>query len=731
MPHQKVSYMAHSAATPDGSSQSLEEHLSKVASRCGEFASAFGAFEMGYVQGMAHDVGKANELFLKRLKGSSKAVDHKSYGARLVLERYGPVFGRLMAYAVAGHHGGLPDAIDMGDSARATLNDILSMNTSADADFVQSLSFPTVAQRSFSACGHMGNSAAFFVRMLFSCLVDADYLDTERHFAPNKYALRVDFVPLSKLSERFENYMSKLRSDAAARVRDNPSLRAVFLQRNYVKDCCDDAAALAPGFFSLQVPTGGGKTLSSVSFALRHAERYGMRRIVFALPFVTVTEQNADVLREALGSDAVLEHHSSTTPKAEDDDDALTDRLACENWSSAVIVTTTVQLFDSLFSNMPSKCRKLHNLAGSVIVLDEAQAIPDKVLKPCLLALWLLCRDYGCTVVLCTATQPDYSDVWPEEAKVRSIIPDATQLFEQMRRTTIHYDGKLSDIELVERMSAENQALCIVNTRAHAAKLFKMIDKSDGVFHLSARMCAEHRTEVLQEIRERLKKRDRCIVVATNIVEAGIDIDFPTVYRAAAGIDSIVQASGRCNREGRLKTGRVTVFVPECGLPRNWLGRMASLGLEILELYPDPSVPEAIAAFYRLRFGGGTDLDEGKVVLSFEKTARTLDFPFRYIGERFRLIDDNTHMVLIPYDETASTLIKEMCSSEYPSWYLSRLQRYSVGVYEREYALLAAAGRLRDIGGAAVLACECDTLQDFYSWDIGLEIPPENITLTC
>ena len=257
-------------------------------------------------------------------------------------------------------------------------------------------------------------------------------------------------------------------------------------------------------------------------------------------------------------------------------------RLAAENWDAPVIITTNVQLFESLFSNKPSRCRKLHNLTNSIIILDEAQTIPDELLKPCLAALQCLSQNFGVTVVLCTATQPSLEKQWPEDIETREIIKQPEELYEAFRKVDVQSLGHLANKDLAERIYATEQVLCIVNTRNHARKIYDLLPQDESLYHLSALMCPAHRSDALHKIRERLDKGQPCRVVSTQLIEAGVDVDFPVVYRAAAGIDSIAQAAGRCNREGRLQTGKTYVFFPEEGLPAGWFQRMAALGAEII-----------------------------------------------------------------------------------------------------------------------------------------------------
>ena len=710
-------YYAHSE-NKNGDKQLLQTHLNHTADLAADFLTALDMENVGYVLGLLHDAGKYQIAFQNRLNGNASPVDHKSYGAQLAVQKYSSV-GKYLAYALAGHHNGLPNGIDDGESGSVCLQEILRQNPQPLEAYFQQITLPEKVQfqKRLTATQHSGNAAAMLIRMLFSALVDADYLDTERHFCVEKSELRSMYPTFFEITQRFTQFMEDFNAKNRARVIADERLKKVFLQRSIIQQSCADAASLPPGMFALNVPTGGGKTLSSMVFATEHAKRYGMRRIVLAVPFISVTEQNAAVLRAAFGDDAVVEHHSSVEPSESEMD---LNRLACENWDAPLIVTTNVQLFESLYAHQTSKCRKLHNLANSIIILDEVQAIPDEVLLPCLHALELLCRDYGSTVVLCTATQPHYENIWPDKIEIQPIIPDPKPLFDAMKRTEFVKLGKLTDAELEQCLAGHAQVLCVVNTRKHAAKLFVSIAHLEGSYHLSARMCAAHRMAQLEEIRERLKQNLPCRVVSTQLIEAGVDVDFPVVYRASAGIDAIVQSAGRCNREGRLPIGTVYIFEPEDGRPAGWLGRMASYGSEVMQIYADPSDEAAIRSFYDLRFMHRQELDRNEVLQSFDRDARHLNFPFRSIGERFRLIDTATVPLAIPFDEKARKILDEMRRAIFPNGYARKLQRYFVNVYPYELNELAEEGRVEKIGDIHVLVCMEQRLDEIYDMRTGL-----------
>ncbi|MCF6179678.1 MAG: CRISPR-associated helicase Cas3', partial [Geopsychrobacter sp.] len=571
-------FYAHSTDNPDKSDwQLLEDHLRGVAQLAAEFAAVFGAGEWGRAAGLLHDAGKATGAFQARLEGSSKRVDHSSFGAQLAKEDAGRL-GLLLSYAIVGHHGGLPDGGAQETELHYRLKygkvpeDVVKLPvTELSSELLPPFKFLTKESRQ-----HAGFSLGFFARMVFSCLVDADFLDTEKFCSPERTEQR----PTAKnsqpdsLKKALDSYLAKLVQKA------EPT--PLNLIRQDILAQCRRKAELLPQIFSLTVPTGGGKTLSSLSFALNHAVKNGLRRIIYAIPFTSIIEQNAKVFQDIFGREQVLEHHCNFKEKDEPEEAAYNRQrgLAIENWDAPLVVTTNVQLFESLFSNKPSRCRKLHNIAGSVIVLDEAQAIPTEYLEPCLEALRELVEHYGCTVVLCTATQPALDD----KSKLRSALPEITEiidapqeLYEKLRRTQVQFVGKLANEDLAARVDVEEQVLCIVSTKPQARALFEQLQTPEGAFHLSTNMYPEHRRRVLEQIRKQLKQSMPCRVISTTLVEAGVDLDFPVVYRAMAGLDSIAQAAGRCNREGKMAgLGQVYVYEPEKPLRMPWVKRCAS-----------------------------------------------------------------------------------------------------------------------------------------------------------
>jgi CRISPR-associated helicase Cas3 len=508
--------------------------------------------------------------------------------------------------------------------------------------------------------------------MVFSCLVDADYIDTERFMAPEKSSLRKPALPASALSELFEPKLKELLSHDVEGKRVNAARREVL-------NACLEKGKASSGFFTLTAPTGSGKTLSSLAFALMQAVHQGKKRIIYALPFTTITKQNADVFRDILGSENVLEHHSNMDPVPEDDDSGETTRLISQNWDAPLIVTTTVQLLESLFSHRPSRCRKVHNMADSVIIFDEVQTLPDKYIRPIIAFLKSLVKDFGASVVFCTATQPYMKPVWMSDLAPTEIVSDKTRLFDALKRVKIKNLGKLSDESLALRLSDERQALVIVNTRAHARSLFKHLKtQRNDVYHLSKLMCQRHIGKVFDEIKEKLADGQPCIVISTPLIEAGVDIDFPCVYRAAAGLENIAQSAGRCNREGRLPFGTLGlfyIFTPEDVKLPPWLSENEGFAREVMAVYEDILCPEAIEYYFSLRFHDERRLDRDNILRNLTDGYKDLFFPFRSIGETFRMIDDGSYSVIIPYDDIAKELLKDPLAN------IRKLQGYTVSVF--------------------------------------------------
>ena len=542
-------YYAHSIpGRPPDKWQPLKNHLEKVAEIAGNFAQPFAGSIWAQLLGLSHDIGKGTTQWQAYLRHENGVFDdfakyyigrleHSAHGAQR-LYKNSKEAGKLLAYCVGGHHGGLPNWVDSQESSlKGRLKKSLPKVAIQSSIYELPESLPFVV----SNTTRFGFQLQFFVRMLFSCLVDADFLDTEATLDKEKAVWRSQYPDLPKLRESFWRNFGKLRCKAEETT--------VNVQREVVLADCLKKANKETGLFSLTVPTGGGKTLASLAFALEHAKKHKKRRIIYVIPFTSIIEQNASVFRNMLGDDVVLEHHCNFIP---DDTDWKT-RLAAENWDAPIVVTTNVQFFDSFFARKPSKCRKLHNVVDSVVIFDEVQAIPVEKLMPCLEVIRELSLNYKVTSVLCTATQPaiHFTEKFQSGlTDVREIVQDIPSLFNALRRTEEKFIGTLSEMNLADKLMEHEQVLCIVNTRQQALDVFSDLPKSEENFHLSALMYPAHRSIKLADIRSRLENGLPCRVVSTQLIEAGVDVDFSCVFRAISGIDSIAQAAGRCNRNG-------------------------------------------------------------------------------------------------------------------------------------------------------------------------------------
>ncbi|MBA2671569.1 MAG: CRISPR-associated helicase Cas3' [Gemmatimonadetes bacterium] len=545
--------------------------------------------------------------------------------------------------------------------------------------------------------------------MIFSCLVDADFLDTEAFLDPERASGRLSVPGLDVLKERFDRFMGAKEAEVLA----TGSLSEVNRARSEVLRQCRGKASGTPGLFSLTVPTGGGKTLSSMAFALEHALAHGKQRIIYVIPYTSIIEQTADVFREvftdpeAPGQSVLIEHHSNLDPERE----TQASRLAAENWDAPLVVTTSVQFFESLFAARTSRCRKLHNIANSVVVLDEAQLLPPHFLQPILHAINELATTYGTSIVLCTATQPaleeqktiDFS--FPGLRGVREIIDHPEALHETLKRVRVSVPTDLFGPSTLESLAEEMQdhfsVLCIVNRRDDARDLFRLLPAGSAI-HLSALMCGEHRSRTIRRIKQLLRAGEPVRLVSTQLVEAGVDLDFPVVYRALAGLDSIAQAAGRCNREGRrrdgngkLIPGEVVVFVPPRNAPAGLLRQAEESGRRSLADHAsDPIAPERFRDYFLdLYWKQGANLDRHHI-LDDLKHRGDLQFRFRTAAEKFRLIDDVQAPVVVRYDN--DDLLRDLRYQPDNRYLRRRLQRFTVSVPRYVHKRLLGEGRIEE-----------------------------------
>lgn len=711
-----MAFFAHSTQRDDRSDwQGLAEHLRNVAALAGEKAAAFDASGLAELTGLLHDLGKYSDDFQRRIAGDAIRVDHATRGAMVAVERFGPI-GMLLAYGIAGHHAGLPNGSEGGE--RTALCDRLKgfglppLKDDWRRDIVlpERITAPKLVQQK-DRCMFQ---TTFLARMLFSCLVDADYLDTEAFYdrvalpgqANERGATRALEVPsLQSLRDRLDAYLSGFAADSHVN-----RVRADILAHTR------QAARHAPGLFSLTVPTGGGKTLASLAFALDHAIEHGLRRVIFVIPFTSIVEQNAAVFRSALGDlgeAAVLEHHSAfvAAPLPRSDAERYQAReklrLAMENWDAPIIVTTAVQFFESLFAARPSQCRKLHNVAGSVVILDEAQTLPLKLLRPAVAAIDELARNYRSSIVLCTATQPALNapDFRGGLEKVRELAPNPPELFRKLDRVRVRHVGTLDDDTLAAQLRDLDQVLCIVNNRRHARALYQSLSDLPGARHLTTLMCAKHRSEVLAEVRVRLKAGEPCRLVSTSLIEAGVDISLPTVYRAEAGLDSVAQAAGRCNRNGEraaeLSEVRVFATANSDWAPPPELRQFAQAAQEVMrqpQFRDDPLSPSAIEAYFRLLYWqkGDKELDAANL-LGLCAGSRIDSLPLETLAAEFRMIDTVQMPVIVPFDDDARRGIEGLRYAERSGGLARALQPYLVQLPRDKFDALRRTGAIQPV----------------------------------
>lgn len=694
--------LAHGATDEHPEGQSIEAHLKGTGELAETFAAEFGAAANGKLCGLAHDIGKYSDEFQLRLRGGKK-VDHATAGA---IECF-KIKAAFEAVCVIGHHSGLPN-VGHKDADTTESQTFFGRKLRAEQggipDYRKNWNGHIALPQDYFRPSGRGFATAFYIRMLYSCLVDADYIDTETFM--NGDAGRGNYEPLSALCDKLTAYISKW---------NNPT-REIDILRQKILNSCIEKASAPRGIFSLTVPTGGGKTVASMAFALNHAVANSMKRIIYVIPYTSIIEQNAKVFRDILGQENVVEHHSSVSYELSENADELEYRsaLATENWDAPVIVTTAVQFFESLYANRSSKCRKLHNIANSVIIFDEAQMIPSNNLRPCVAAIAELVRAYNATAVLCTATQPAIDEMLLKYSKKESVVelcPDVDGMFEKFRRTSFEKEGRLTTDELVSRLESQQQVLCIVNTRKFAQEVYEALP-SEGRFHLSTLMCPVHRKQKLDEIRERLKSGKTCRVVSTSLIEAGVDVDFPRVFREMAGLDSILQAAGRCNREGKrsAESSIVTVFESE-----NKVNKLIAVNRDAAEEtvrdWTQPNTTSTIERYFKAYRDFLRNDDKSGVITASEKGISGCGLPFEWIAKEFKLIDQNTFAVYIPIGE-GKELVSRLREGERSRGLYRRAGMYSVSVYQNQFDSLINAGAAEPFGEDAAFLTDCSLYSD-------------------
>lgn len=805
--------LAHIGA--NGQGQTLKAHLEGTAERAGEFAAEFGCRQAARLCGMLHDIGKNSLEFQARIRNPlpSNRVDHSTAGAKEA-ENISRDFIPL-GMVIAGHHSGLMDG---GNRKISTAGDgtYFGRKKSSIPDYrmeegkkLLGSSWPVDGVCLPAFCKESRFAMSFFIRMLYSCLVDADFLDTEAFMkgmadaetgasgrecfheqeTTQRQNLRGGYASVSTLLGKFQDYVKnrffktteKEQQDGKSVRPEGSSNAALFAARNEIlQECMKKGKACGRGLYTLTVPTGGGKTIASTGFALQHAAEQKMKRIIYVIPYTSVIDQNGQVLEGILGEENVVEHHSGITDECknagEDGMDGQTavrtyrKALAAENWDAPVIVTTAVQFFESLYGNRSSQCRKLHNLANSVIIFDEAQTLPVPYLKPCVAAMAQLVKNYGATIVLCTATQPALDQLFriyfPQD-RIPEICEDARNRFGIFKRTQIRNLGELTKEGLAEQLRGKVQALCIVNRRKLAQELYESLAEerrseetgtwskealklsgepavlseartlsgekaaeegeaaacADGCYCLTTLLYPADRKAKFAEIKSRLAEGKPCLVIATSLVEAGVDLDFPEVYRQEAGLDSLIQSAGRCNREGRRPAKESPVYSFYLTGEENRFQAQSIAALrETWRGYSEVDAPEAISHYFRLfrSLLGDENLDQKGILDNFERGIDGSCFPFAKVKEKFRLIEREMKTVLIPADGTEE-LLEQVCSGLADRNTFRKLGQYGVNVYNDHFKQLWEAGCLEEIGSEIFVLRD----QRQYRGDLGLRMDVE------
>ncbi|MFA5878936.1 MAG: CRISPR-associated helicase Cas3' [Candidatus Margulisiibacteriota bacterium] len=727
-----MEYFAHSH--PQKSWQPLEEHLLGVAEFSKKFAEQCSSGEWGYLAGLWHDLGKYSPDFQNYLKANSgydeddqkqPKRDHTSAGAIFAKEVLPKLYPPL-AYCIAGHHAGLLNYY----SELGISGDLQSrLKKQEFYDKIKEV-IPENIKKNISLPikplppEHMH----LWIRMLFSCLIDADRLDTERFMKPESFEKRGKYNSISKLKELFEKYMEKV-TQKSSKTKINQIRNDVLMQ-------CIRSGKESPGFFSITVPTGGGKTLSSMAWALEHAIKYNKSRIIFAIPYTSIITQTAQVYCDIFGEVNVIEHHSNL----DEETNSLEKKLATENWDAPIIVTTNVQLFESLFANRTSRCRKLHNLVNSIIILDEAQMLPPEFLKPIISTLKGLVENFGVSVLFSTATQPaltgaigsgkaEFKGINP--SNIKEIVPNYQQLSNALKRVQLQIPDDVNQptewAEIACELQEHSQMLCIVNTRRDCRELYNLMP--EGTIHLSRLMCTAHIMDTIADIKKRLEMKEPIRVISTQLIEAGVDIDFPVVYRALAGLDSIAQSAGRCNREGKLNQvgsiGLTKVFCSVKEPPPGLMRKGADTLKELLHTQAGSDFldPDVFQKYFTLFYSKISDFDKPKIKNLLWQDAMEMRFQFATAGRDFRLIDDKgSQSIIVEYipqpkninflqiekvKDTESTKLIDLLRRKGPEpWLMRKLQRYSVSVNLHNFEEIKKAGLIEQIHGCWVQVYE-------------------------
>ena len=677
----------------DKAVQTNDEHQRGVARLASSFASEFGMADVGHLLGLLHDKGKEQVAWQKYIQGvtgynpkyanTKNGPNHAYIGAHIAQILY-PQLSPLIAQPIAGHHRGLYDYCEYIEETKKDIpKDVLIPES-------QSCAMPRLHNLKSYDLHHL-------VRILFSCLVDADSLDTEEFVNPEQASLRGVHTTMEELLCKLEEYLSQLKEKS-----EDTKVNRI---RNYVQEQCIRESQGKMGFYSLTVPTGGGKTLASVLWALNHAVKNHLHRIIIAIPYTSIIVQTAATLKAIFGEENVLEHHSNVnTDNIKNWEQRERMQLATENWDYPIIVTTNVQLFESLFSNKRSDCRKLHNVVKSVVILDEVQTLPMDFYKPIVHTLDTLCRIFGVSVLFTTASLPVLTgriegsnpNVGFEAlASVHEIIPAEAKLHDKLRRVELKIDETPKSYdEIATELAKHQRVLCIVNTRRDAKELYERLPKEGICLHLSRMMCPTHVATTIQQIKRVLREKNDCPirVIATQLVEAGVDIDFPVVYRQQAGLDSILQAAGRCNREGiqTISTTYVFSLGKEHPLPTGFISQTNNARLNMVGQY-DWFAPETMVVYFKQLHCRINNFDKRQMQELLYKPA----CEFEKAANLFHLIDDQTKPVLVNWHDSMN--LYQRLLSEGPSYQLiKQMAQYSVNIRKHDFDMLQSIGAIEE-----------------------------------
>ncbi len=713
----------------------LQHHLNATAQKAEIFSNKFASGEWGRAAGFAHDIGKGRLVWQDYLQNKSGyrydeeahlenkpgKIPHAIHGAQMVEMLFGKGVGRFLAYIIAGHHAGLPDWSSAEGAGMSALN--YQINAPINLDEIEPEYTERLKQlKPVSPPWKFDNGLdlSLWLRMLYSCLVDADFLDTEAYMDQQQSAARGTFMTLPDMQENLNYYIDKLEKEAPG--------SKINKIRKMVRTKCLEKAAQGPGIFSMAVPTGGGKTLSSLSFAFAHAIKNDLDRVIYVIPYTSIIEQNAGVFRKALGSDQVVEHHSNLSEA----DDTPKARLASENWDAPLIVTTAVQFFESLFAAKSSRCRKLHNIVNSIIILDEAQLLPVEYLDPILQTMQLLANNYKVSFVLSTATQPAFKECQVQGhsfsgfMKVEDIMGESIdELYHKLKRVKVTLPTDMNTTtcwkEIASSLVKHDQVLCIVSDRKSCRELHSLMPEQ--TYHLSSLMCGQHRSIVIDQIKTNLKENKTVRVISTQLVEAGVDIDFPVVYRALAGLDSLAQAAGRCNREGKLTYGKLKVFNAPRRPPAGILRKAADITKNLLAEKPQDILDHNLfEKYFSELYWAANSLDQKDINTLLTPEQLECGLYFRTAAARFRIIDDSAQKsIIVPYEE-GERLINILKSNGPERWLMRKLQRYTVNIFNHEFDALVKEGAIEEVQpNIYVLAAE-----SFYSKTLGLLVFQNN-----